>query len=361
MSTVVFAGGGTGGHLYPALAIAEVIEARAPETRFVYLCSTRPVDRQVLGSAHATPTPIPAAPFSGRPRGFALFAASWGKAVNAATAALREARGPVVMVATGGCVAPPAAKVAKKLGVPVVLVNLDAVPGRANRWLMRSADEVFTAAKGGPGTFVGPIVRRALREGPPQGACRKAFGLDPDTPTLLVTGGSLGASTINGTMIERADLGGIPEGWQVLHQTGADENGPVEQAYRDARVPAVVRPFIADMPAAWRSADLAITRGGAGAIAELSVVGVPAVVLPYPYHADEHQRLNAGELAESGGVVICDDTRDAAQNAESLKRVLASIVAGERLEAMRRAMAAFTDRDGAVAVAEAVLGRLTDG
>lgn len=358
VSTVVFAGGGTGGHLYPALAVAEAVTARAPDTEFVYLCSTRAVDRTVLSAAGVEPTPIPAMPISARPTAMLRFLMSWPKATRAAADAIRAAGEATVLVATGGFVAAPAARAAKRMRVPVLLVNLDAVPGRANRWIANWADEAFTAARGGPGAFVGPVVRRALREGPPQAACRRAFGLDADKPTLLVTGGSLGARTINDTMIELARSGGLPAGWQVLHQTGSDDNGAIVAAYRYAGVPAEVRTFVDDMPGAWRSADLAITRGGAGAVAELSVVGVPAIVLPYPYHKDEHQRLNAAELAEAGAVVICDDTRDGARNARTLRGVLGSIAAGGRLAAMREAIATFSARDGAAAVAEAILGRL---
>lgn len=357
----VFAGGGTGGHLFPALAIAEHLRLIDPRTRCVFLCSRRPLDADILRQAGVSFAPIPALPLGLRPPALARFIGSWGGAVRAARSAIRGARRggtTVELVAMGGFVSAPAARAARAERVPVTLVNLDAVPGKANRWVARGARRVLTATPvaGRSWMLVGPIVRPAALAPAPSGACRRHFGLDPGIPTLLVTGASQGARSINDLLIRLADQGALA-GWQVIHQTGAGDRDRVSAAYARSGVAAAVHEFVADMGRAWGAADLAVSRAGAGSVAEAWANGVPAVFLPYPHHRDGHQRENAAVLSRVGAAVVAEDAIDAEANAEGAGRIIRDLArdAGRR-EAMRAAFASLGRADGAARAAHILLG-----
>jgi len=246
-STILFAGGGTGGHLFPALAIAEQVIDLAPGTRIRFLCSDRPLDAEILGAERLAGAPveyqvIPAKPFGARPMTLAKFAWSWGGAVRAGRAAIGAAKkdGAVWVVAGGGFVAAPVVQAARAEKVPVLMLNLDAVPGRANRWIAGHAERVVTTTQvvghgpeaGGRATqweMIPPIVRRAAVCSCSQAECRAALGLAPDRPTIFVTGASQGAQSINRFMgaLARRHADELQRGgWQILHQTGKiDERG----------------------------------------------------------------------------------------------------------------------------------------
>ncbi|MEX2217406.1 MAG: UDP-N-acetylglucosamine--N-acetylmuramyl-(pentapeptide) pyrophosphoryl-undecaprenol N-acetylglucosamine transferase [Phycisphaerales bacterium] len=361
----LFAGGGTGGHIFPGLAIAEELRAKDPGARCVFLCSDRALDREILEREGADYCVIPAKPVGMRVRALWRFVRSWGPAVRATRRIISELRagGPggagVQMVAMGGFVAAPAAQGARAEGVPVLLVNMDAVPGKANRWIARRASRVLTScpAPGFAWEGVPPIVRRAARAGGDPRACRSALGLDPSRPTLLVTGASQGARSINRLMIRLVEQNpGALAAWQVIHQTGAGEDEPVRGAYGGAGVPALVRPFFDQMGRAWGAADLAVSRAGAGSVAEAWANQVPTVFLPYPYHRDLHQRHNARPLEEAGGAVIAADEIDETRNAAGAGRVILELLASEgRRRAMRDALKRLGPADGAARVAAALL------
>lgn len=361
-TTFLFAGGGTGGHIYPALAIADEIAALDPSARCVVACSDRPLDRSILEGEGRAFEVIPAKPLSLRPRGLIRFLRSWGPSVRAGRRIISDARarGPIVVVAMGGFVAAPVVQAARAQGVPLALVNLDAVPGKANRWIARRVRTIWAVA-GGPNlpnwTTIPPIVRRAARVTDSPQACRAALGLDPESRTLLVTGGSQGAGSVNDFLrafLEHhaADLAG----WQVLHQCGDKGEAELQRAYDDARVPARVTRFVRAMGQAWGAADLAVARSGAGAVAEVWANSVPALFLPYPYHRDQHQKRNAAPLVNAGGAAIVDDLVNPGDNLANAGPILRSLLTdAARLNAMRTALGALGPADGAARVAQGLL------
>lgn len=372
----VFAGGGTGGHLYPGVAIAErLIEisgqfgAGPGVVRVVFACSTRPLDAELLRAERVEFRTIPAEPFGVSPRTLARFASTWGKAVRAGRTLVRDLRAEhqsVRVVAMGGFVAAPMAQAARAERCPVALVNLDATPGKANRWIARHADPVFTSAEvvGVRGadrwTGVPPIVRRAALPPGDAARCRKSLGLDPERSTLLVTGASQGAQSINDFVT--ALVGRSPEvfaggRWQVIHQAGGRADLPaIERAYANARVPALVRALLNPMGAAWGAADLAISRAGAGSVAEAWAAGVPTVFMPYPYHRDEHQRLNAMPLQRSGACVIASDAIRVEENTQAIGPLVIGLMLDEsKRRSMHTAMEGLGPADGATKVARALL------
>jgi UDP-N-acetylglucosamine--N-acetylmuramyl-(pentapeptide) pyrophosphoryl-undecaprenol N-acetylglucosamine transferase len=359
----LFAGGGTGGHIFPALAISEEITRLDPAARSIFLCSDRPLDAEILRRAPVDFRVVPAKPFGLFPGRLIRFAGSWGAAIRTVRAAIRDARkggGEPTLVAMGGFVAAPAAQAARAERCPVVLVNLDAVPGKANRWIARRAERVFTAApvaKAGRWTEVPPIVRSSARTGRDPAECRSRLGLDPQRPTLLVTGGSQGARSIN-TLIARllGDQPALFAGWQVIHQCGRDEEQPARAAFDAARIPAIVRAFIDEMGMAWGAADLAVSRAGAGSVAEAWANGVPTLFLPYPYHRDEHQRANTEVLVRAGAAIVAKDRIDPAHNLADAGKTLADLIRDSaRRVAMRVAFAGLGPADGAERVARALL------
>jgi UDP-N-acetylglucosamine:LPS N-acetylglucosamine transferase len=369
-STLFLAGGGTGGHIFPNLAILEALqhtkETTAPAVGASllphFLLSSRPVDA-AIAAEHTLPfTALPAQPFGLSPRTLLRFLWHWGDSVRRARELFRAARakGPTLLVTTGGFVSAPCVQAARVEHVPTIMVNLDAVPGRANRWAARHAARVFTAAPitTGPGstwTPIPPIVRAAARPPGDPAHCRRALGLDPTCPTLLVTGASLGARSIN-LMLARL-VAAAPEnfsGWQVLHQTGPSDTADCERAYSDARIPALVRPFVKEMGLWWGAADLAVGRCGAGIVAEAWASAVPALFMPYPYHKDQHQRANALPLERAGAAHIHTDHIDPAANAaDAGARLLALLRDPASRAAMRKACATLGPADGAVRVADA--------
>lgn len=363
--TVVFAGGGTGGHIFPAIAIAQHLE---PDLRAqtVFVCSVKPLDAKIIADAGHEALPIPAQPFLLGPSGLIRFARAWGGTVRTARALLREraGSGPVVVVAMGGFVAPPVAQAARVQGVPIVLVNLDATPGKANRWIARFADRVVTATPidGRPWALIGPIVRReAIAPGDAR-ACRLVLGLEPDRPTLFVTGASQGARSLNLFMARFATVhADALAGWQVLHQAGT-MGGDVEaiEAYRASGIPARVVEFIDPMGPAWGAADVVVSRAGAGSVAEAWANAVPAILVPYPGHRDEHQGANAQRAVEAGAARLVRDHQDAVKNLDSIGGVLRDVLGDEDARAsMRRAWGSLGGVDGAARAAGVIADLLT--
>lgn len=362
-ATIVFAGGGTGGHLYPALAVAEQVAAVSPSTRCVYLCSPRPIDARILDAEGAEYHVIPAQPLGFHPARLLRFLRAWPSAVRESGRVLTELvrRGPVHVVAMGGFVAAPVVHAARSLRLPVTLVNLDAVPGKANRWMARRADRILDAASSNTwpaAETIRPIVRAAAvgsNTGGPE-ECRASLGLDPSMNTLFATGGSQGARTINDLMavLLRTHRPAF-EGWQVYHQTGEGADAEMQRVYDEAGVPARAVAFCRTMGLAWGAADAAVARCGAGTVGEVWANQVPALFLPYPFHRDQHQKRNAERLVAVGGGVLCRDWVDASRTAAAAGPVLASMLTDQvRRSSMRQALHALGPADGAAAVALAL-------
>lgn len=370
---VIFAGGGTGGHLYPAIAIGEQLGDRSDCVDCHFVCSTRPLDAKLLSEEGVAFTPVAARPFALSPLRLAEFVRTWPSVVRSCRRVIESLaeRGPVIVVAMGGFVSAPAAAAARKSRVPLVLVNLDATPGKANRWVAKRSDRVFTAAEPEGGGYarwerVRPIVRWAAIADGDRAFCRRELGLAPEKPLLLVTGASQGARSINAMMVRMLQT--QPSrfmGWQVIHQCGPATLGgggefderAIVAAYEKAGVAALVRPLFREMGRVWGAADVAISRCGAGSVAEAWANRVASVFLPYPYHKDEHQRKNAIPLERAGGAVIAKDHVDAAANEADAGSVLLGLMEEpEKREAMSRRLRELGPPDGAGVVAEAILG-----
>ncbi len=368
--SILFAGGGSGGHISPGLAIDERVRELNPEARTIFLCSNRAIDAAMLGEAGVRFIALPAAPPPSPiryPLRFAKFVRAFSQSKRLAMKVMRD-EAVTHVVALGGFAAAPVVKAAKALGVPTLLVNLDAPPGRANRWMAKDCTKVVSAIEvpmlpDFASEVVGlPIRTRAIA---PAGAdareCRSRLELDPNLPVLLITGASQGATSVNELMIELArSRSPMFEGWQILHLAGggggpaADQ--PLREAYANAGIRATVLPFVHEMGLAWGAAELAISRAGANSVAEVWRNAVPTLFLPYPYHADMHQQHNARPLVDWGGAAMATDHIDAGINAAKIGPVIESLMRdAAKRHAMRDALRARPMPDAAMTIAKSVL------
>lgn len=370
--TFIFAGGGSGGHLYPALAIIGQLQALHAGARARIVCSDRAIDAKVLADSPVPWGPIPAKPLGLRPKALGRFVWNWGGAVRASREIIRTERranpAGVHVVAMGGFVAAPFVQAAHVEKAPITMVNLDAVPGKANRliaWRVGHRGHVFTgfpvaADFAKAWTAVPPIVREAAKPPGDQRACRARLGLDPARPVLMITGGSQGAGSINDllTTLARQHAAAF-NGWQILHQTGSQQHAAsAMEAYKQAGVPAVVVEFCREMGLWWGAAELAVSRAGAGNVAEAWAAGVPTVFMPYPYHRDNHQARNAALLVDAGAAVCPTDRVSVAANlnAGGPGEVILDLLAkAERRAALRGALGRLGPADGALRIARALL------
>lgn len=304
----IVAGGGTGGHVTPALAVAERIAARGDSVLF--LGTESGLEKRLVPEAGFELVTLPVTQVMGRSalgRVRALFGMVGATAV--AVGRLRALR-PDCVVSVGGYASVPAALAAVITRVPLALIEPNAIPGRANRAVARFARRVFVqfeeaaSALGAQAQVrtTGIPLRTAFVDAFGSGAARR----EPATPVrLLVFGGSQGARQLNELMIEAApglDAGAL----EIFHQTGAADRDRVAAAYAETRLAAEVVAFEPDMPARYLWADLALCRSGALTVAELAMAGLPALLVPYPFAADDHQTANARALAAAGAAKVFD-------------------------------------------------------
>ena len=306
---VVLAGGGTAGHIEPALALAGALRQADPTAGVVCLGTERGLETRLVPMRGFELALIPAVPL---PRSLTpsllTVPGRLAGAVSAAAAVLDQAEADV-LVGFGGYVATPGYLAAKRRRVPIVVHEANPRPGLANRLGARLTTHVFT---GHPGTdlphadYLGTPIRREIAELDRLAEGDKArayFGLRPDLPVLLVTGGSQGARSLNGAVTGAARWL-RSAGVQVLHVIGPRNEAEVPPSTPGA--PYVAVPYVDRMDLAYAAADFALCRAGAMTCAELTAVGLPAAYVPLP-HGNGEQRLNAGPIVDGGGGMLVDD------------------------------------------------------
>ena len=303
MPFVAIACGGTGGHLFPGLAVGEQLQQRG--CTVALLVSPKEVDQEAVKSAHGMEIfTLPAVGLQNR--NYFSFARSFVKSLFA-TRKIFKARPPGAVLAMGGFTSAPPVWVGKDFGAKTFLHESNTIPGRANRFLARFVDEAFV---GFPGAAARLHAKKTSVTGTPvrpqfqvqdAAACRMALGLDPGLPTVLVMGGSQGASGINDLILSVLPLlGSRTSTWQWLHLTGPGDREKVEKAYAARGFRAVVKPFLREMDLALGAATVAVSRAGASSLAEIAAVRLPSLLVPYPAAADNHQFFNAQAFASAG-------------------------------------------------------------
>jgi UDP-N-acetylglucosamine--N-acetylmuramyl-(pentapeptide) pyrophosphoryl-undecaprenol N-acetylglucosamine transferase len=363
---ILFAGGGTGGHLYPGIATAEALKAHLPGAVPVFLCTTREIDRVILESTGHEFIPQPIVPPKTSIGGLLRFWKSWRETRDLVRQVFKD-RKPAAVVGLGGYAAGVAVKSASAAKIPTAILNPDVIPGKANQFLMKRADAVccqfeqtadYVAAEYRAKLHVtGCPIRSELLNRPDRATASDRLGLDPSLFTLVITGASLGAQTVNEAMLTLLSEH-PPAGWQVLHLSGRDHAAAVREGYAKLAVKSKVVDFTAGMADVWAVADLCVSRSGASSCAELTAAGIPSVLMPYPFHKDMHQRANAKVLADAGAAVLVDDEKDRSQNAAKLWPVLEPLLNVEKRRTEMAAAAKTLGRPAAASAVAAVLAAM---
>jgi UDP-N-acetylglucosamine--N-acetylmuramyl-(pentapeptide) pyrophosphoryl-undecaprenol N-acetylglucosamine transferase len=354
---IVLAGGGTGGHLFPALAVADELRGRHPGSEITFVGGRRGLETRL----------VPAAGYPLRTLGVSGLkgVSPWSRfagAVRAGWAVLRSMawmyrRRPDLVIGVGGYASGPAVLAARMLGVKTMVMEQNHFPGATNRFLAKHVDAVCLPSEAARQRLAGPgtLAARVTVTGNP---VRREFA-DIGEPSaraelsVLVCGGSRGARSINDAVVDAlpriAKLERVP---RVVHQTGRDDEQRITDAYRrqypDGRWE--VHAFIDDRPARFADADLVLSRAGATTVAELAASGRPAILVPYPFAADDHQRLNAEAVRDAGGaLMVLDGELDGDTIAELVRELGANPA---RLRNMGRASRTLAHPDATARIAD---------
>ena len=335
---IAIACGGTGGHLFPGLAVAEQLKQHGCDVAL--LISLKDVDQQAVKSAPGMEIfTLPAVALQNK--NYFSFARSFVKSWSSARKIFKQ-RQPVAVLAMGGFTSAPPIFAAKFSGIKTFLHESNTIPGRANKFLARFVNVVFvgfpeTAARlnARKVTVTGTPVRPQFRwgEAPDEPAredarptkiceCRAALGLEPNRPTILVVGGSQGASGLNEMVLSALPLL-AEKNWQWLHLTGVNDFKKVKTAYATRGITAVVKPFLAEMDLALGAATVAISRAGASSLAEMAAMRLPSLLVPFPAAADNHQFFNARIYEMSGAARLLEQKKS---TPEQVAAMLAELV-----------------------------------
>ena len=358
---IVIAGGGTGGHLFPALAVAEVLQERGDEV--VILISEKEID--ALAVKDRTEFRYEKLPGIGMPKIFSPailgFLRRFNQGLSPCRALYKKFR-PDAVLGMGGFTSTAPILAAKLRKIPAFLHESNAIPGKANRLNAKMVNTVFLGfgecARHFPNAkteVTGTPIRKTLAERVPRARALEAFGLQEGRKTLLVMGGSQGAHGINEAVIKALPL--IKElPVQVIHLSGMQDEQPVLANYRRENIPAYVAGFCHQMENAYGAADFAIARSGAASVSELSHFGIPSLLIPYPEAADNHQALNAEIFEKAGAATVLNQAdTTAGKLAEKVRWFLADPA---RLGAMSEASLRLAPRDAARRVVEAIVKNL---
>lgn len=300
---VLFAGGGTGGHLFPGILLARELSRRGGEARF--LVSGRAVEDSFFEKDPFPRATLALEPKGGGAPGKLSLAARLPMAMLRASREIRRYQ-PDLVVGIGGFVSLPAGLAAWGR-CPIDLLEINSVPGKATRALRPFARRIYCGFEGTlrrvgkKGVLTGSPVRPEIGT-IAKSEAREKLGLSQDRPVLLVMGGSQGAKSLN-ELVLRALPQLATRGIQLVHLTGAGEHGRIDPGFRQSGVRGACLPFLKEMPLALAAADLAVSRGGAATVHELAAAGLPSIIVPYPLHKDWHQGWNGKELGD-GALVI---------------------------------------------------------
>ena len=303
---MIVSGGGTGGHLFPGIAVAEAFLDRYPGSRVLFVGTGRQTDARVLANRKFETATISSQGLKGKSLAQRLGALlQLPLSTLSALRLLRKFR-PQLVLGVGGYVTGPVLVAAKMLGIATCIHEQNSVPGMANRKLGRLVDRIFLSIPGSeryfaPGKWVmtGNPLRRELTAAAEEKREKKT-GL-----TLLVLGGSLGAHRVNTLMVgAMAILQDSAAQLRVIHQTGRDDEQLVAGRYKELGIRAEVAAFFTDMAGLYRRADLVVSRAGATTLAEITAFGLPMLLIPYPFAADDHQRKNGEYLVQGGAAMM---------------------------------------------------------
>jgi UDP-N-acetylglucosamine--N-acetylmuramyl-(pentapeptide) pyrophosphoryl-undecaprenol N-acetylglucosamine transferase len=383
-TTILFAGGGSGGHLYPGIAVAQALRAIRADLAPLFLCTEREIDATILKPTGFEFIPQPIVPPGKSIGGLLRFWTKWRLTNDLVRGVLidREVAG---VLGLGGYAAGVAVKLCAKQDLAAAILNPDVVPGKANQYLLRYCRRIFCGFDAtlerlpkehqSKAVITGCPLRSDLSPLPKREEAAGRLGLSPILNTLVITGASQGARTVNEAVLEtlaqimhEVSRGGSPvgsaagqklQGWQFLHLAGQDHAEAVRGEYRDLGLGARSKTvdFTPNMADVWAVADIAVSRAGASSCHELLACGVPSVLLPYPFHKDRHQAANARELEKAGAAVVVEDYKDRKRSAAALRPALEPLLYdAARRQRMADAAQAAAKPEAATAVAQELAG-----
>ncbi len=346
---LIIAGGGTGGHLYPGVAVAEALLARDSAAKVLFIGTARGIEARVLPQLGFDLRLIRISGLKGLGIAQKLSALFRLPAAVLECAAILRAFKPHAILSVGGYAAGPAGLAAALLRLPLAVLEQNTRPGLTNRALGKLASRVFgTFDESRPffptSRFVltgNPLRMAFVRRVDELHATNASATTVPATPPhVLVTGGSQGASALNKLAVAAfTSLGARAKNIRITHQTGAADEAATRDAYKNASINAEVVPFIDDMPASMAAATLVVCRSGATTVAELSALGKPAIYVPFPFATDNHQEHNARAVVDAGGALMF---RQAQLTGDALGQVIGELLFdNDRLTRMGKCAAAF--------------------
>ncbi len=347
---LLIAGGGTGGHLFPGVAIAEELRARAPAAEIRFVGTRRGIEARILPDlgwelALIEVSGLKTVGLLGALRGLVRLP----RALWQARQVVKQFQ-PDAVIGVGGYASGPVVLMARLRGIPTAICEQNSIPGLTNKILGRVVRAVFLSFEESRRFFKakkvvmsGNPVRRELVQ-----RLLSATSVARDAVHVLVSGGSQGATAVNELAATALIALARTMPLSIVHQTGERDLGPTAQRYAEAGIAADCRAFIKDMASAYRDADLIVGRAGATTVAELAIAGKPAIFIPYPFAANNHQELNAREMAEAGAALMF---RQADLTADGLAEALRPLVSDPaRRAAMGAAMKALARPGAAAAV-----------
>jgi UDP-N-acetylglucosamine--N-acetylmuramyl-(pentapeptide) pyrophosphoryl-undecaprenol N-acetylglucosamine transferase len=379
---IAIACGGTGGHLFPGLAVAGQLQKHGCDVAL--LISPKDVDQQAVKSVRGMEIfTLPAVALQNR-NYFSFIKSSWNS-FQAARKIFKQ-RKPDAVLAMGGFTSAPPVLAAKKFGAKTFLHESNTISGRANRFLARFVDGAFVGfpeagarLKAREVTVTGtparpqfsswwseapddPVLARQNEAATREDArpiriaqCRTALGLDPNHPAVLVMGGSQGASGLNEMIMSALPLL-AEKNWQWLHLTGANDFEKVKAAYAAQKIKAVVKPFLAEMDLALGAATVSVSRSGASSLAEIAAMRLPSLLVPYPTAADNHQFINALAFEKTGAAKLLEQKN---LSPEKVARILSELVENNATRAaVQSALAQWHAPKAAEQIAEIILAAI---
>ena len=327
--TYLFAGGGTGGHLFPGIAVARELKRRDPDSRHVFVGSNRPIEASIANDQQLEHRTLPVESLATLKRNPVRFLIQNLIAWRDARRLLTELN-PSAVIGLGGFASAPLVLAASRRHIPVILLEQNIIPGRTTRWLSRLADRICV-------TFDDTKLPRAknvvVTGNPVRSEIADLFSRDSANPNrsaafgskpqLLILGGSQGADSLNDAVL--AMIRNSPDlraSWSIVHQTGPRQADQLRQVYQQLGVEATVEPFFHDMATRYAATSLAISRAGATTLSELACAGIPMILMPYPHAADDHQRANALVFENSEAAIVVEHAATCESTANDLAQAI---------------------------------------
>ena len=357
---VLVSGGGTGGHIFPALSIANEVQRRHPEAKILFVGAEGRMEMEKVPAAGYNIIGLPVSGFDRKHllRNFKVMARLL-KSMRLAKNILKDFK-PAIAIGVGGYASGPMLKEAQKQGIPTLLQEQNSYAGVTNKLLAAKADCICVAYEGMERFFpqdkivlTGNPVRRNLLEcGASPEQARQAMGMDPNKKTILIIGGSLGARTINNAIIDGLAKIGEAYDVQVIWQTGKIYDQQCREALDASGVKNVAQmAFISNMDMAYRAADLVVSRAGASSISELQLLGKAAILVPSPNVAEDHQTKNALALSTRDAAILVPDADASAQLVDTM---LATVADGEKIATLSGNVLQMALRDAAEHIVDEV-------